>query len=59
MAPGVNGRQTGTVPKTKPHNDSSRDVVWQSRREQSYNNIPNNLVSILVVIFQHFQFRTE
>ena len=59
MTPGVNGRQTGTVPKTKPHNDSSRDVVWQSRREQSYNNIPNNLVSILVIIFQHFQVRTE
>ena len=38
MAPGVNGRQTGTVPKTKPENDSSRDVVWQSRRDQSYNN---------------------
>ncbi|XP_023701628.1 uncharacterized protein LOC111861362 isoform X4 [Cryptotermes secundus] len=45
MAPGINGRQTGTVPKTKAHNDASRDIV-QIQREQSFNNIPNNLVTL-------------
>lgn len=55
MAPGINGRQTGTVPKTKAHNDSSRDFA-QTRRGQNFNNIPNNLVSSPIFILRYFQF---
>ncbi|XP_069679370.1 pericentriolar material 1 protein-like isoform X2 [Periplaneta americana] len=46
MAPGINGRQTGTVPKIKAHNDSLREFVQTTRREPSFNNIPNNLVTL-------------
>ncbi|KAG8230107.1 hypothetical protein J437_LFUL007651, partial [Ladona fulva] len=44
MAPGVNGtgKYTGTVPKSKTHNDGRRDS--ENRRDASINNIPNNLV---------------
>jgi hypothetical protein len=53
MAPGIGGngggpRQTGTVPKTKTHNDASRDYNGATRREyHPFNHVhmPNNLVS--------------
>uniref|UniRef100_A0A1B6DB98 Pericentriolar material 1 protein C-terminal domain-containing protein n=2 Tax=Clastoptera arizonana TaxID=38151 RepID=A0A1B6DB98_9HEMI len=49
MAPGMNngGRQTGTVPKTKSQNETSRDYNGAMRREYSnYNHTPNNLTSL-------------
>lgn len=50
MAPGMNagGRQTGTVPKTKTHNESSREYNGTIRRDYpNFNHVPNNLVSKL------------
>ncbi|KAG8249704.1 Phosphoacetylglucosamine Mutase [Homalodisca vitripennis] len=53
MAPGIGGngsgggggRQTGTVPKTKSHNESTREYNGASRRDyQHFNHMPNNLI---------------
>ncbi|XP_046672270.1 uncharacterized protein LOC124362114 isoform X3 [Homalodisca vitripennis] len=55
MAPGIGGngsgggggRQTGTVPKTKSHNESTREYNGASRRDyQHFNHMPNNLSSL-------------
>lgn len=49
MAPGVNGggRVTGTVPKTKSHNESSREYGGTPRRDYShFNHMSNNLTSL-------------
>ncbi|RZF31848.1 hypothetical protein LSTR_LSTR009495 [Laodelphax striatellus] len=46
MAPGLNGggRPTGTVPKTKSHNESTREHSAQPhRRDFSFNHMNNNL----------------
>lgn len=61
MAPGIGGnggnnRPTGTVPKTKAHNESSREYNGTSRRDlQHFNHMPNNLVSLMVSTFS-FQY---
>lgn len=44
MAPAVNGRHTGTVPKTKTRNDSAQGFVPTFPSHQQRSNVPNNLV---------------